>query len=211
MQQQKLRTMNICPDLERKLCLCVCVSARELKRVIHRCTQCLSMQAYEASQEHGSLYLDDVRLSSRPAVSPLPVGVSPFIREILGIPASWCRSFLYMVTVVMDAPSTMLTITGRQLRLQSCHYHAIVAQRFPASVTPAPPPLSEGGVSQRQRKLWVFPAAAWGGRRSPGWGSGNVEVFAVVRSTDVMFWEFCCLSLYLWHHLQAHFPQALWN
>lgn len=39
----------------------------------------------------------------------------------------------------------MLTITGRQLRLQSCHYHAIVAQRFPASVTPAPPPLSEGG------------------------------------------------------------------
>lgn len=87
-QQQKLRIMNICPDLERKLCLCVCVSARELKRVIHRCTDCLSMHKYEASQEHGSLYLDDVRLSSRPAVSPLPVGVSPFSREILGIPAS---------------------------------------------------------------------------------------------------------------------------
>lgn len=99
----------------------------------------------------------------------------------------------------------VIAFTELSLRCNSCTAFSCLCDPRPL------PPLSGGGVSQRQRKLWVFPAAAWGGRRSPGWGSGNMEVFAVARSPAVMFWEFCCLSLYLWHHLQAHFPRALWN
>lgn len=40
------------------------------------------------TQKHGSPHLDDVRLSSQPAVSPLPAGVSPFSWEILSFPVS---------------------------------------------------------------------------------------------------------------------------
>lgn len=89
-QQQKVRIMNICPELERKTTV-VCVSQRERWRVcvcvhVQKHTHCLFMHTYEASVKHG--HLDDVRLSSQPAVSPLPAGVSPFSWEILGFPAS---------------------------------------------------------------------------------------------------------------------------
>lgn len=95
-QHQKVRIMNICPELERKttvVCVCLRERGRQIEGVcVYMCvcaeTHSLFIHAhtYEASVKHG--LLDDVRLSSQPAVSPLPAGVSPFSWEILGFPAS---------------------------------------------------------------------------------------------------------------------------
>lgn len=103
-QQQKLRIMNACPQLQRKTTV-VLVCVRRDILTVYSCTH-----TYETSQKHGSPHLDDVRLSSQPACcfSP-PCGCFPIQ---LGDPGFSCKLMQVLYTGHCSSRCS-LTITGR--------------------------------------------------------------------------------------------------
>lgn len=78
-QQQKLRIMNVCSQQR---------EAERGGKITH------SLFTHRRLNRNMEVYTRMMSDPSQPAClfSPLPVGVSPFSREILGFPASRCRS-----------------------------------------------------------------------------------------------------------------------